>query len=322
MDGRPIGVFDSGVGGLAVLWALAGLLPDERLVYHADAAHFPYGERSEAEVRALSLAAAERLVESFDIKQLVVACNTATSVALSDLRLRLDLPVTGIEPAIRPAVARTRVGRIGVLATRATAAGTRLSELIAREAGDVEVLVAPAPALVEAVEQGLIDSERTDVALRAALEPLRTAAVDVVVLGCTHFAFVGSAVQQILGPGVTVLEPAGVVARQAARVLAERDLLAPPEARGSLTYTSSGDVRELEERASRLRTVLYPPPEPPLRRAAGPLGGAGRGGTRREQASGSERRAMENAALLAGAPAAEGDMVHRPFYFMTNSEDR
>src|SRR6185312_1582035 len=175
MDERPIGVFDSGAGGLPVLWAMAALLPSERLVYAADNANFPYGERGADEVRGLTLAAAERLVTSHDIKLLVVACNTATSAALPALRQRFALPIVGVEPAVRPACALTSNGRVGVLATRGTAEGDRLATLIAREAAGVEVIVSPAPGLVEAIEDGLHQSAAIDAALGAALAPLRRA---------------------------------------------------------------------------------------------------------------------------------------------------
>ena len=271
MDDRAIGVFDSGVGGLAVLWALAELLPNERLVYHADTAHFPYGERSAGDVRALTLSAAERLLAEHDIKALVIACNTATSAALPDVRARCALPVVGIEPAIRPAVARSRTGRIGVLATRGTVEGSRLAALIEREAGGVEVVVAPAPELVEAIERGAAEDEALADLLSGALAPLRTADVDVVVLGCTHFAFVRGALQQLLGPDVAVLEPAAAVARQAVRVLAERNLLAPAAHHGSIVYTSSGDPDQFAAHAARLRSALYSPPPFPLPAGNGEL---------------------------------------------------
>src|SRR5579875_1563077 len=251
MDDRAVAVFVSGVGGLAALWALADLLPSEHLLYHADTAHFPYGERSEAEVRALTLAAAERLLRDHDVKLLVVACNTATSAALPQLRARLPIPVVGIEPAVRPARALTSNGRIGVLATRGTVTGGRLAALIAREAGDVEVIVTPAPAVVAAVEDGLRDAAAVDRALAASLMPLRTAAVDVVVLGCTHFAFVRERVERLLGPNVAVVEPAAAVARQAARVLAERDLLAPAGSPGAIVYTSSAGDAHMAALAAR-----------------------------------------------------------------------
>jgi glutamate racemase len=256
MDDRPIGVFDSGAGGLPVLWAMAALLPSERLVYAADNANFPYGERSADAVRGLTIAAAERLIATHDIKLLVVACNTATSAALPALRQLFALPVVGIEPAVRPACALTSNGRVGVLATRGTAEGDRLAALIAREAAGVEVTVSPAPGLVEAIEGGLRQPAAIDAALSAALAPLQRANCDVVVLGCTHFAFVRQRVMAQMGAGVAVLEPAAAVARQAARVLAEHDLLALAGRGGEILYTETGNPARIEALATRLRPFL------------------------------------------------------------------
>ncbi|HEY7294642.1 MAG TPA: glutamate racemase, partial [Dehalococcoidia bacterium] len=213
----PVGVFDSGVGGLAVLWALRALLPNENLQYFADQAHFPYGPRPAAQVRELALAAGERLL-SAGAKLLIVACNTASSAALPLLRERLAVPVVGIEPAIKPACAATRSGRIGVLATDGTVQGAALTALVGRVAQGVEVVCIAAPGLVELVERGEVRSAEAHARVEAAARTLRVAGVDVVALGCTHFAFLKPLVQECLGPEVTVLEPAEAVARQAARV--------------------------------------------------------------------------------------------------------
>lgn len=253
-----VGVFDSGVGGVAVLLALHRLCPAERLLYYADQAHFPYGERGADDVRALTLAAGGRLVGA-GAELVVIACNTASSAALPELRERLPVPVVGIEPAVKPACALTRRGRIGVLATSATARGTALANLIERVAGGVEVIVAPAPGLVEAVEGGLDDRAAVEAVLAAALSPLQAAAVDVVVLGCTHFAFVRRDVQRLLGPGVAVLEPAESVALQAARALRGRGLGAAAGP-GEIIYTSSGDATKLAALAASLAPLLDPHP--------------------------------------------------------------
>lgn len=250
---RPIAVFDSGAGGLAVLHALQQRLPGERFVYFADQAYFPYGERSPEEVRALTLAAAERLEREQAIKLLVIACNTASAAALPELRRRFAFPVVGIEPAIKPARALTRSGCIGVLATRATAAAGTLRDLIARVAADVRVIVRPAPRLVAEVEAGLPDPARADALLEAELCPLRAAGADVLVLGCTHFAFVRERARRL--GGVPVLEPAEAVARRAAEQLRERGLAAAG-GRGAVTLLTSGDPARLEALAGRLLPLL------------------------------------------------------------------
>jgi glutamate racemase len=250
-DERPVGVFDSGVGGLSVLDALRRLVPAEDLVYYADQAHFPYGVRSAADVCALAVAAVERLLAE-DAKLVVVACNTASSAALPALRARFTTPIVGIEPAVKPACALTRTGRVGVLATSGTVQGEALRALIERVAGDVEVITSPAGDLVELIEAGEAGSAEAERVVRAALAPLQTAGVDVVALGCTHFAFVRSLVERILGPEVTVLEPAEAVARQAARVLRERGLTANPDRNGAVRYRSSAG----EERLAAARACL------------------------------------------------------------------
>jgi len=240
----PIGVFDSGVGGLAVLWALHARLPHEHLRYFADQANFPYGPRPADEVRDLALQAGQRLVVA-GAKLLVVACNTASSTALPALREQLSVPVVGIEPAVKPACAASRNGRIGVLATAGTAQGAALTALVSRVADGAEVIRAPAPDLVELVERGDLASAETQARVTAALRPLREAGVDVVVLGCTHFALLKPLVQAALGPRVLVLEPADAVARQAARVLCERGLERPGREPGAIVYTSSAGEAHL-----------------------------------------------------------------------------
>jgi glutamate racemase len=240
----PIGVFDSGVGGLAVLRELRRRRPAEDLLYYADQAHFPYGPRDRAEVRRLALAAAELLV-SLGAKLIVVACNTASSAALPVLRAGIDVPVVGIEPAVKPACALTRCGRVGVLATSGTVQGEALDALVGRVAGGVTVHRAAAGRLVELVERGAHETPEARAELVAALRPLREAGVDVVALGCTHFAFVRDAVEREMGPSVTVLEPAAAVARQTARVIAERGIEAAPGRAGVTTYHSSDDVKRV-----------------------------------------------------------------------------
>lgn len=244
-------MFDSGVGGLAVLWALEALLPHEDLVYFADQANFPYGPRPALEVQALALDAGRRLVAQ-GAKLLVVACNTASSAALPLLREQLSVPVIGIEPAVKPACTATRRGRIGVLATDGTVQGAALARLIARMAAGVEVICSPAPGLVDLVERGELDSAEARLLVATALEPLRDAGVDVVVLGCTHFAFLKPLAEECLGPDVLVLEPAKAVARQTVRVLRERGLVRRGGETGTVVYTTSRDQAALLRQVERL----------------------------------------------------------------------
>jgi glutamate racemase len=240
---RPIGVLDSGVGGLSVLRHLRLLLPAEEMVYAADAAWCPYGPRPAREVRARARAVAGALVGR-GAKLVVVACNSASTVALADLRRCWpDVPFVGMEPAVKPAANRSRTRAVGVLATATTAAGEALAALIARfGAGQgVDVHVAVPHGLVELVERGEGDSAAAAALLAPLIAAWRAAGVDVIVLGCTHFPFARGSIERLAGPGVTVVDPGPAVARQAARVLAGAGTLAPAGATGGTAYLTSGD---------------------------------------------------------------------------------
>ena len=241
---RPIGVFDSGVGGLSVLAELRRLLPHEDFVYCADSAHCPYGGRPVAEIRALTARSTDFL-RAGGAKLIVVACNTASAAGLGALRARYGpaLPVVGLVPAVKPAVALTRSRTIGVLATPATLGGTLLDDVVARFAtpAGVRVLPVAAPGLVEAVEAGAENSPATRARLESVLAPLQAAGADVLVLGCTHYPFLRAAIAAVAGPGLTLVDSGLGVARQTRRLLEERGLLAPGPAPGHLALYTSGD---------------------------------------------------------------------------------
>lgn len=213
-----IGVFDSGVGGLTVLRELQHLLPGAPLHYLADAAYAPYGTRTPAEIRERSLLIAEHL-RAQGAGLIVVACNTATAHAIDALRARWpDMPFVGTEPGIKPAVATSRNGRIGVLATPATAASSRLRGLIARHGGDARVQVQACPGIVEHIEAGDLDSPALRALVAAHCAPLKAAGVDTVLLGCTHYPFITPLWQAELGPEVSLLRIETAVARRAAEL--------------------------------------------------------------------------------------------------------
>lgn len=218
----PIGVFDSGVGGLSVLRAVRRVLPGEPLVYLADHAHAPYGDRSPDAITDRTLRIGHWLVQQ-GCRAVVVACNTATAVAVEALREALGeaVPVVAIEPAVKPAALATRSGVIGVLATTATVASERLARLCEAHAHPrgVRVLMLPAPGLVERVEAGDLDGPDTRTLLERQLAPFRAAGGDVLVLGCTHYPFLAPALQAVLGPDVQCLDPAEAVARELVRRL-------------------------------------------------------------------------------------------------------
>lgn len=217
----PTGIFDSGVGGLSVLREIKELLPRQDLLYYADSAYCPYGVRNPAEIRARSLAIARFLVEQ-GAGLIVAACNTASIAALECLREQISTPVVGMEPAVKPAAAATRNGRIGVLATAVTLAGARYNHLKEKYAAGIEVVSAPCPGLVEMVEAGSTFGPDVDKLLTPCLARLLDRGVDTVVLGSTHYHFLRDAVQRLAGPNVLVIDTAAAVARRTREVLGAR----------------------------------------------------------------------------------------------------
>jgi glutamate racemase len=224
VSARPVGVFDSGVGGLSVAREIRSHLPAEHLLYVADTAWCPYGDRSLEEVRARTLAIGQ-WIQDAGAKVLVVACNTASGAALEQLREVLTIPVIGLEPAVKPAVAQTRNGRVGVMATAGTLRSDRFARLLANHAAGVEVVAQACPGLVDMVEDGLLEGDALGATLAALTRPLRDADVDTVVLGCTHYPFVREAIAASLGPQVTLLDSGPAIARRTERVLDEAGLL-------------------------------------------------------------------------------------------------
>jgi glutamate racemase len=243
VSARPVGVFDSGVGGLSVAREIRHALPAEHLVYFADTAWCPYGDRTVDEVRARTLAAARWLQEQ-GAKVLVVACNTASGAALEMLREELAIPVVGLEPAVKPAVAATRTGRVGVMATTGTVRSERFRRLVENHSGGVQVVAQPCPGLADMVEDGLLEGDALAARLGELTQPLRDAGVDTVVLGCTHYVFVQGAIARALGPDVRLVDSGPAIARQTRRVLEERGMLAA-EGEGSLRFVTTGEPREV-----------------------------------------------------------------------------
>lgn len=232
---REIGVFDSGVGGFTVLRELRALIPGARLHYLADTAHAPYGPRTPDDIRARSLAIAEHLIEQ-GAGLIVIACNTATAHAIEALRARWpDLSFVGTEPGIKPAVAASRNGRIGLLATAATAASERLQALIERHAGGRQVVVQGCPGVVEHIEAGDLDSPALRALVQRHCEPLRAAGIDTALLGCTHYPLIEPLWRAALGAEVQLLRIETAVARRAA------DLWQPGAESPALRIETSGD---------------------------------------------------------------------------------
>lgn len=249
----PIGVFDSGVGGLSVQRALLAQLPDESFHYVADSANCPYGPRGHREILRLSEGIARYLIEG-GAKAVVVACNTASAAALAHLRATFpQIPFVGMVPAVKPAAQVTRSGVVGVLATPATFGGKLYEDVVEQHANGVRVISMACPGLVEQVEAGDLDGPATVALLRQYLTPLLDAGADTIVLGCTHYPFLAPTIHALVGEDVTLLEPSEAVARQTARVLLERGLTRPAGAAATRVYATTGDV---EHMAASLRRLL------------------------------------------------------------------
>ena len=232
MTERPIGVFDSGLGGLTVLRALIDLLPDERVVYFGDTGRFPYGPKPAHEVLAHALEITDVLLDR-GVKLLVVACNSAAAAALDTLQAKLDIPVIGvIEPGLRSAARVTRTGRIGVIGTVGTIASgayQRLAvEMGSEREGGLELTCAACPGFVEFVEAGDVDSDQVHVLAERLLAPVRDATVDTLVLGCTHYPLLARTIGDVMGRGVVLVSSAEETAFAVRDLLQLRNLLATP----------------------------------------------------------------------------------------------
>ncbi len=239
----PIGVFDSGVGGLSVLRAIRQQMPSQPVIYFGDQAHVPYGVRSLEEVCTFSTAIT-RFLLSQRAHLIVVACNTASAAALHFLRRTFpEVPFVGMEPAIKPASETTHSGIVGVLATPATFQGRLYSSVVERFGQGVRILQDTCPGLVGEIEKGNLDGPETRAILERALQPMLAAGIDTVVMGCTHYPFVIPLIEEIAGPSVRVIDPAPAVARQAGRLLAQNGWLSQEEgSAASPRFITSGDT--------------------------------------------------------------------------------
>lgn len=275
MASARIGMFDSGLGGLSVLRAVRALVPGVSVHYYADSAHCPYGGRSAADIVARAMAISEGLIAQ-QCQLIVVACNTATIAAVESLRQVYPLPFVGMEPAIKPAVAATRSGIIGVLATGAALAGDRFLRLMETHARGVRVLTQPCPGLVECVEAGDLDSAELRQRVRRYVRPLVDAGADTLVLGCTHYPFLRPLIAEAAGPGVELLDTGAAVARQVLRVLVREGIDVQGSGDAEFSWTSSGDRDAIAPRLQRLLALPATADEQLLARqaaaaACGPL---------------------------------------------------
>lgn len=235
-----IGVFDSGVGGLSVLKHIRAALPGADLLYVADSGHVPYGDKSPEYIRERSLAISRFLLAQ-DAAAIVIACNTATAAAAGTLRAAFDVPIIGMEPAVKPAVAATRSGVVGVLATVGTLESARFAALLQQYAGEVEIVTQACPGLVEQVEAGDLRGARTRALVERYTQPLLTRGADVIVLGCTHYPFLRESIADVAGPSVTLIDTGAAVARQVVRML-PGCVAAAANAKRVASFWTSGEV--------------------------------------------------------------------------------
>ncbi len=242
-----IGVFDSGIGGLSVFRAIRELLPGQPVIYLADQAHVPYGMRQPEEIRAFAKEITRYLLDH-GAKLITVACNTASVVALKYLREEFpNTPFVGMEPAVKPAAEQTHTGVVGVLATYATFQGEVYASVVERFAKGVTLLQDPCIGLVSLIEKGELKSLETRKLLEKILNPMLEKNIDTVVLGCTHYPFVIPLIQQIVGPGVRVIDPAPAIARQVQRLLKEHAWLAEDGTNADFRLLTTGDAGSLQK---------------------------------------------------------------------------
>ena len=245
LDPNPIGIFDSGSGGLSVLKEIVLHCPDESAIYVADVAYCPYGGKSAAQVVERAQRITHYLLEQ-GCKLIVVACNTATSAAIGTLRAQHSAPFVGMEPAVKPASERSLTRSIGVLATAGTLKGQRYAETTQRYAADVEICIQAGDGLVELVEANRAQSPEAEALLAEYIEPMLAHRIDQLVLGCTHYPFLMDTIKKVLPEGVEIVNPAPSVARQCRRVLMERGLQAPVGATPHYRFHSSGSSDTLQ----------------------------------------------------------------------------
>lgn len=245
MSQRPIGIFDSGVGGTSIWKEIQKLLPHENTIYLADSKNAPYGEKSEERILQLSIKNTELLL-SKECKLIVVACNTATTNAISYLRRTYDIPFIGIEPAIKPAALQSSSKTVGVLATKGTLSSSLFHSTSENHAQGIKIIEQIGTGLVPLIEQGKIHSAETEQLLSAYVEPMLEAGIDYLVLGCTHYPYLIPTLQKLLPENVTIIDSGEAVARQTKAVLEKDYLLNKSHENGRARFYSNSDIAVLE----------------------------------------------------------------------------
>ncbi len=240
MDNRPIGIFDSGVGGTSVWREIEKLLPNEDTIYLADSKNAPYGEKSKEEILQLSIKNIDFLLAK-DCKLIVVACNTATTNAISHVRKHYAVPFIGTEPAIKPAALLSKSKTVGVLATKGTLSSELFFTTSQNHAGHINKIVQVGTGLVPLIEAGKVNSEETKKLLETYLEPMLAAGMDYLVLGCTHYPYLIPVLKEMIPPHVEILDSGAAIAKQTMAILKENNLLANPDKKGNHLFYTNAD---------------------------------------------------------------------------------
>jgi len=243
---HPIGIFDSGVGGISVMRHIQCLLPNESLAYVADSLYAPYGIKSNDVVLERSKVAIDYLINKKFAKVIVVACNTATAAAIQELRQVYQIPIIGMEPAIKPATKATICKKVGILATNGTLESAKFSALLETYSGEIEFYTQPCPGLVELIELGRIDDLSIKNLIQKYLDPLIERKVDTIVLGCTHYVFIRKIIENIMGPEVKIIDTGLAVAKQLKNEL-EKFSLQNKSKEKSYSISTNSVNREMEE---------------------------------------------------------------------------
>ena len=249
---QAIGVMDSGVGGISVLKHIHALLPHENLMYVADSKYAPYGNKTAEEITARCMILGNFLI-SHHVKALVVACNTATAAAIDELRETFDIPIIGMEPAVKSAAEASKNGVIGVLATVGTLKSAQFAALLASYGRNVKVVTQACVGLVECIERGELDTPETKALIRLYATPLLAEGADTIVLGCTHYPFVKHVIQEIVGDKITLIDTGAAVAKQLKRQLEEKGLLSTSQEKAEVKFWTNSEA----ENASQVTEKLW-----------------------------------------------------------------
>ena len=237
---KPIGIFDSGVGGTSILKEIHALLPNENIIYLADSKNAPYGDRSSEEIKSLSVKNTEFLLMK-ECKIIVVACNTATTNAIASLRSQYDTPFVGIEPAIKPAALQTKTNTVGILATKGTLSSSLFHKTSNLFASDIEVIEQIGDGIVRLIEDGKLESQDMVDLLQAYLDPMVKAKIDYLVLGCTHYSYLIPLLKEMLPDSVTIIDSGEAVARQTKHLLIKNGLVSDSSIKGTVSLLTNGD---------------------------------------------------------------------------------